>query len=181
MLKTAWRVLGRYGGHEAEDAVQDAWIAAWSTDARPTGDVGAWLRTIAARKALDRTRSRARRGETSYDGGEPATPEGAGRQAHHPESTWADREAVRRALATLTPLDRAVLLLIDVEGRTAAEAAEALGVTRLAAKFRTQRARKKLGRALETADRRAVRARHARPDGDTVPATAVTKEEPGET
>ncbi|MDX1388616.1 MAG: sigma factor, partial [Acidobacteriota bacterium] len=60
MLKTAWRVLGRYGGNEADDVVQEALIAALTTRALPTTDVGAWLRAITARKALDFLRRSAR-------------------------------------------------------------------------------------------------------------------------
>jgi len=145
MLKTAWRVLGRYGGEDAEDVVQESWIAAWSTDATPTGDVGAWLRAIAARKALDRTRSRGRRAEVALPDPHHET---RGR-TESPDGSYAERDAVRRALAELKPIDRAVLLLIDLEGRTAAEAADVLGVTRVAAKLRVQRARKRLVRSLE--------------------------------
>src|SRR5437870_2989990 len=63
MVKTAWRVLGRYGRADAEDIVQEAFIAALTTSALPTGDLGAWLRSITARKALDAIRKTKRLAE----------------------------------------------------------------------------------------------------------------------
>ena len=60
---------------------------------------------------------------------------------------------LRKGLATLKPTDRATLVLIDLEGFTVAEAAKILGVSRIAMKFRAQRARKRLAaRVLEVDD-----------------------------
>src|SRR5260221_14250266 len=62
MIRTAWNVLGRDGGNEAMDVVQEAFIAALTTPALPRGELGAWLRAITARKALDALRRVRRRG-----------------------------------------------------------------------------------------------------------------------
>ena len=55
-----YRLLRRYLGNddEAYEAVQEAFIAAWSALARydPARPFGAWLRTIAINKARDRGR-----------------------------------------------------------------------------------------------------------------------------
>jgi RNA polymerase sigma-70 factor (ECF subfamily) len=56
--------------------------------------------------------------------------------------------ALRQCLARLSPTDRAVLTLVDLEGQTMAEAAEALGLTRVAIRLRAVRARRKLARLL---------------------------------
>ena len=56
--------------------------------------------------------------------------------------------AVRQALAQLSATDRAVLTLVDLEGRSMAEAAEALGLTRVAIRLRAVRARRKLARVI---------------------------------
>jgi RNA polymerase sigma-70 factor (ECF subfamily) len=141
MLRTAWRVLGSYGSREAEDVVQEALIAALTTPALPKGDVGAWLRAITARRALDFLRQARRREEEPLpEPGEHASPDGPARRL--------DLIAVRQALARLAPQDRAVLTLVDLEGFSMAEAAEALEVTRVAVRLRAVRARRKLARFL---------------------------------
>jgi len=141
MVRTAWSVLGRYGGTEADDVVQDALIAALTTPALPSGDVGAWLRAITVRKALDWLRRPGRRREQPLPDqqGDAAEPVAA-------DNTEArlDVLTVRRGLALLSPKDRAVLVLADLEGRSMAEIAQALGSTRVAVKLRASRARRKL-------------------------------------
>lgn len=142
MLKTAWRVLGRYGGSEAEDVVQEAFLAALTTPALPEGDVGAWMRAIAARKALDHFRSTRRRAEQQLGATEaPGTTQ---------DETAArdDVLAVREALARLSAKDRALLVLVDLEGHSLAEAAEILGSTHVAVRLRAVRARRKLAALL---------------------------------
>jgi RNA polymerase sigma-70 factor, ECF subfamily len=138
MLRTAWHVLGRYGGNDAEDVVQEAFIAALTTDALPNGDVGAWLRSITARKALDAVRGARRRAEGPL-------PEKAadGRSAATLETL-----AVREALARLSASDRAVLVLVDLLGHSMAEAAAVLGTTNVGTRLRAVRARRKLAALL---------------------------------
>jgi len=137
MVRTAWAVLGRYGGNEADDVVQEAFIAALTTPSLPSGNVGAWLRAITARKALDAARAAKRRGE-----------EGLIDVPHH-DASANDVLAVREGLARLAPADRAVLVLVDLEGRSMTEAASALGITNVAARLRAVRARRKLAKILE--------------------------------
>jgi len=152
MERTARSVIGRWSSAEAEDVVQDALIAALTTDATPTGDVGAWLRAIVVRKALDRARVRVRRAEDPIDDVPPGAEPAAGAPA---EATVAAREL----LARLSPEDRAVLVLADVEGRSMAEIAGALGTTRVAAKLRASRARRRLARWAREQSGRAGRER----------------------
>jgi RNA polymerase sigma-70 factor (ECF subfamily) len=144
MARTAWRVLGRYGGNEADDVVQEGFIAALTTNALPVGDVGGWLRAIAARKALDWLRRSRRRQEHPLEdevAEEPAAGDG--------ETAPADVLTARQLLARLSPIDRAVLTLVDLEGRSMAETAEMLGSTRVAVKLRASRARRKLARMVD--------------------------------
>jgi RNA polymerase sigma-70 factor (ECF subfamily) len=136
MLRTARHVLGRWSGNDAEDAVQEAFIAALTTDALPHGDVGAWMRSIAARKALDAARSRSRRAEDELADGPVPVPSDL------------DVLAVRQALSRLSAADRAVLVLVDLEGRSMAEAAQALGTTNVGTRLRAVRARRKLAKLL---------------------------------
>ncbi len=76
--------------------------------------------------------------------------DGEGRQPTAPDELGArlDVLTLRKALRNLSPTDRAVLTLVDLEGRSMAETAEALGLTRVATKLRASRARKKLARLL---------------------------------
>jgi len=139
MMRTAWRVAGP---SDAEDAVQEAFLAALTTDALPDGDLGAWLRAIAARKALDGARARTRRREAPL-------PETKGETSRTDASARIDAALdAQTALALLSPVDRALLTLVDLEGFEMADAARRLGLTRVAAKLRASRARRKLARAL---------------------------------
>jgi RNA polymerase sigma-70 factor (ECF subfamily) len=148
MARTAWSVLGRYGRMEADDVVQEAFVAALTTPALPRGeDVGAWLRAITVRKALDWQRRTARRLERPLPepGEENTQPVAAGNPA-----AALDVLRVRRGLAQLRPVDRAILVLADIEGRSMQEVAQLLGLTRVAVKLRASRARRKLARMLES-------------------------------
>jgi RNA polymerase sigma-70 factor (ECF subfamily) len=136
MLRTARSVLGRYDGRDAEDVVQEAFVAALTTRALPSSDLGAWLRAITVRKALDAARARMRRGEIA------AIDEAEDVPARSVPS--ADVLAVRQALSRLSAAERAVLVLVDVEGRSMKEAAATLGTTSVAVRLRAVRARRKL-------------------------------------
>ena len=137
MLRTARRVLARFGERDGEDAVQEALVAALTTAALPIGDVGAWLRAITVRKALDSIRRTKRLQEIAIEEDRPA-----------PAGGFVDAGTVRRALAKLSPQDRSVLVLIDLEGHSCAEAAKLLGSNRIAVKVRAHRARRKLAALL---------------------------------
>ncbi len=147
MVRTAWSVLGRYGPNDAEDVVQEAFIAALTTRAIPTGDLGAWLRAITARKALDFVRGARRRGEQPLLGEDsPAIERGTGAVTDPPATLHV--LAVRQALARLSSADRAVLVLVDLEGWSMSETARALGFTHVAVRLRAVRARRRLAREL---------------------------------
>ncbi len=133
--------------HVAEDVLQDTFIAAWRGAATFRGDARAssWLLTI-ARNACNRTRRR-RQGEpdslesldclardAGWGGGD------GGRMAER----IADRDQLARGLGQLSAKDREILLLVDVEGLSGAEASEALGIGVAAVKSRLHRARLRL-------------------------------------
>ena len=99
-----------------------------------------WNR-VTVGKALDELRRKGRRveqplPETDSEGPHPEAPDELGGHL--------DVLTVRRALATLSPIDRAVLTLVDLEGWPMAEAAKMLGLTYVAIKLRASRARRKL-------------------------------------
>lgn len=153
------------GSCDAEDAVQETLVRAWRAFDRFEGRAAlrSWLYRIAwnvCRDGLRARRRRARRMEltgpaltfgslvTRTPGGEAAPREGATDAVlANPAETAVNREAVRLALARLMrlpPRQRAVLLLRDVLGWRAAEAAELLDTTVASVNSSLQRARSSL-------------------------------------
>ena len=150
-----YRMLGSV--HEAEDAVQDAYLRAWrsydSFDGR--GSFRAWLYRIATNVCLDALASRKNMRRLLPDQQAPAAaavqmPEGApptevawlepypdsnlegiADDAPSPEARYTAREAVQLAFVAVIqqvpPRQRAALLLCDVMGWSAGETAQAVG------------------------------------------------------
>jgi RNA polymerase sigma-70 factor (ECF subfamily) len=145
---------------ETEDVMQDALISTFRHAAamREPEAFRAWLyRTVRNACLLFRRR---RAGEPAHlvpldgpsgDGKVPAVDLAADLPA--PEvvlDARRRRDRVRRALATLTPVHREVLVLRDLEGLSTREAADVLGVSEDNVKTRLYRARRALRAALET-------------------------------
>jgi len=134
----------------AADAVQEAFVAALEhlDDFRGEAKLGTWLHRIVFTKSIDLLRLRGR--ETPLPEGEPP---GGEDLAHAP--SWArppeelllgaeTREALERALAGLTPVQRAVFELREVEGRPTEETAEILGIPPATVRVYLHRARLRL-------------------------------------
>lgn len=140
---------------DAEDALQETFLAAWRSAATFRGDASAraWVLTI-ARNAV-RRQHRRRVGEPaeflSLD--ELGLHAGWGSQAT-PEELFArpeDRAMLERALASLSKEDRQILILRDLEGFSGEETAELLDLSLAAEKSRLHRARLRLTAALKEA------------------------------
>ncbi|MBD3783366.1 MAG: SigE family RNA polymerase sigma factor [Micrococcales bacterium] len=119
LLRVAWLLTGDH--HAAQDLVQDTHVrmaARWGSITRTDGDPMAYARTVLHRLHIDRWRWRSRRPERLVD----AVPEGAPTNADDPDL----RVTLRAALATLTPRQRAVLVLRFLEDRTEVQTAEVL-------------------------------------------------------
>ena len=159
-----YRMLGSL--HDAEDALQDGLLRAWRglTGFEARGSVRSWFYAVVTSAALDLARRRARR-EIPVDFGPGAQP-GASLDApladpawlepypdrwlpddpgRSPEARYEQRESVElafvAALAHLPPLQRAVLLLREVVGFSAAEIAVQLGTSTESVTSALQRAR----------------------------------------
>ncbi|MFI5960253.1 RNA polymerase subunit sigma-70 [Cryptosporangium sp. NPDC051539] len=141
-----YRLLGAWD--DAEDAVQETYVRAWRywDTFEHRSSVRTWLHRIATRVAFTAMEGRQRR----------ALPSGLGNSdGFLPWSAWVqpyadDRDDLRLALVaglqTLTPSQRAVLVLRDVFAFPAPEVAELLDVSIGAVKSTLQRARARLAR-----------------------------------
>ncbi len=126
LMAVALRVTGSRA--EAEEVVQDAFMRAWreagSFD-RGRGSALAWLVTLTRNRAIDVVRSRKRRATHEDESAETESRE----PTVTPEGAVADAEraaAVRLALETLRPEQRAVLDLAYFSGLSHSEIAERL-------------------------------------------------------
>ncbi len=165
-----YRMLGSIA--DAEDAVQEALVRAWRASDRfeERAALQTWLTRIATNVCLDMLAATKRRRTRPVDLGTPpaVAPEPSDLVARaaevwiepapdvavlpaegDPEQRAVLRESVRlafvAALQFLPPRQRAVLLLTQVLGWSAAEAAATLGMTLAAATSALQRARATLG------------------------------------
>jgi RNA polymerase sigma-70 factor, ECF subfamily len=133
---------------DADDVTQETLLAM----ARHLGafeersSLTSWVFALARSACARRRRGLANRPHASTEGlPEPPDP------AAGPEERLAlreDTEALSRALAALPEVQRDVLFLRDLEGRSASETAQALGITVDAVKSRLHRARAALREAL---------------------------------
>jgi RNA polymerase sigma-70 factor (ECF subfamily) len=132
------RLVGGHGAR-AEDLAQEAFVKAWQAlpAYRFESAFGTWLHRLAVNTAL--MDLRARRSRPSLDGDEDAL-EGLGDidSAGHATALSMDLE---RAVATLPPRARAVLVLHDVEGWKHEEIAVELGMAVGSSKAQLHRAR----------------------------------------
>jgi RNA polymerase sigma-70 factor (ECF subfamily) len=133
---------------DAEDALQDTFLNAYRALGRFGGRarVSTWLYRIAANASYD-VISRRRGRDQSIDDGvhEPVAP-------GDPYIQDAQRRALERALAALPDEFREAVVLCDVAGLGAGEAAELLGVPAGTVKSRVFRARALLAVALREPD-----------------------------
>jgi RNA polymerase sigma-70 factor (ECF subfamily) len=168
-----YRMLGSV--HEADDLVQETFLRAWrSFDSFEGGSFRAWLYRIATNACLNALASRKSVQRLLPDQRLPATvtvqkPEGApatdvawlepypdanlegiADDAPGPEARYASREAVElafvAAIQQLPPRQRVALLLCDVLGWAAAEAATLLGGSTASVNSALQRARETLAK-----------------------------------
>jgi RNA polymerase sigma-70 factor (ECF subfamily) len=163
LLAHCYRMLGSV--HDAEDMLQEALLAAWLSIGRFDGRaLRAWLYRIATNRCLNYLRGesrRPRRAGPEQAAGGPA-PSGAGEPwwlepypdvllddaTPGPEARYDARESIALSfvagLQRLPPQQRVVLVLRDVLGFTAAEAAGILDVTPTAVNSALIRARDSL-------------------------------------
>jgi RNA polymerase sigma-70 factor (TIGR02960 family) len=157
-----YRMLGSV--HDAEDAMQDALLAAWQglSGFEGRASVRTWLYRVTTTRCLNVRRSARRRQGTMPPGPTPPEPTRLGEVTWlepcpddllaglpdaepGPEARYEAREAISLAFITavqrLPPRQRAVLILRDVLGFAASEAARILGSTEESVTSALKRAR----------------------------------------
>ena len=146
MFRVTLAVLGN--AQDAEEAMQDAFIKAFRhlSQFRREARFTTWLTSIAVNEA--RQRRKARRDDVSLDeardAGEPFVPRRYLAWRADPETLYSKQEirrTIEAAILSLPAIYREAFLLRDLEGMTAEEAAEAIGITVGALKSRLLRAR----------------------------------------
>jgi len=149
------RIVGRkVPRQEAAEMVQEVFIKAFISlpDFRPLKPFSHWLSTLAVRACHDYWRAHYRRREVPFSA---LSPEPGGKEESRVEAAMAgeapdryqeyeDWELLDWALGQLSPGDRMAVTLVNLEGYSIAEAAEALGWSQTMVKVRAFRARRKL-------------------------------------
>lgn len=142
--------------HLAEDIVQETLLRAWRNSAvlaQAPGSPRGWLITVARNLVIDAVRAkRARPSEVAYDPFDGAQPRATVDGRDHAEDL-ANSMVVADALHALSPEHRDALVQTYFHGRTAAEAAQVLGVPAGTVKSRVHYAlralRSTLGQSLD--------------------------------
>ena len=132
---------------DAEDVLQETFLTAWRKAAgfSGRGSARSWLLTIARRKVYRSTRRpRPRPAGDAVSLEELAVQAGWGRCDRSGAEDLDDRVLLHQAFSRLAPGDREILLLRDLEGLSAAETGQVLGLGIPAAKSRLHRARLRL-------------------------------------
>ena len=146
-------MLGRRA--DAEDVAQQAFVEAYAaldrfrSDGRPNG-FGSWLLRIAVNRCKDVLKSK-KRSEESLDGDAGDRDALFAHQPSDPEAQLCEannRRALERALASLPPKYREVLVLKDVEELPYEEIREILRLPITTLKIRVLRARAMMREAL---------------------------------
>jgi len=150
LYNTACRVL--FDGDAAADATQDAFLSAYRALGRfRGGSFRAWLLRIVKNACYDQLRAKKRRPTASLDA-LLVSPDGASSQLRQRSSNGplqqvvrSDlRQAIHQGLQTLPPDQRITVVLVDIQGFSYQEAAEAMAVAPGTVKSRLSRGRARL-------------------------------------
>ena len=146
VLNLSARIIGDRG--RAEDVTQETFISAYQAIGRfRGGSLRAWLMRIAANASRDSLRGSRRRPEQSLDESlesasfQPVSAEPSPEE--HAERSELNKE-LQKAILALSDNQRAVLVLIDVQGFSYEETTESVGASIGTVKSRLNRARRRV-------------------------------------
>ncbi|MEV4532800.1 RNA polymerase sigma factor SigJ [Asanoa sp. NPDC049518] len=156
----AYRMLGSL--HEADDAVQEAWLRLARTDAAEVANLGGWLTTVVGRICLNLLRSRGARPELPLDTHVP-DPVVSPAEGVDPEDQALLADAVGLALLvvldTLNPAERLAFVLHDMFAVAFDEIALIVDRSPAATRQLASRARRRVQEAAPAPDPDLVRQR----------------------
>jgi RNA polymerase sigma-70 factor (ECF subfamily) len=146
LFSLALKMLGNEA--EAQDVLQEVFLTVWnkaSTFNAARGSAFSWMVTQLRNRAIDRIRSRKRRGELLETFGHELEPSGAGMRSAAEDCDASERSRqVREALEKLSDEQRLVLRLAYFEGLTQVEIAQKLDEPLGTIKARAHRAMARL-------------------------------------
>ncbi|MEU4359139.1 sigma-70 family RNA polymerase sigma factor [Streptomyces virginiae] len=139
----AYRMLGSLT--EADDALQEAWLRASTTDIADVRNIGGWLTTIVSRVCLNLLRARQARREEGIDGA-PVAQAGPGAIDPAAEAEMADDVGVALlvVMEALGPAERLAFVLHDLFAVSFDDIAVMLDKTPAAARQLASRARRRV-------------------------------------
>ena len=148
-------ILARYerDAHRLEDLAQETFVKAWKALAQYDGRAPFqhWLSRIAVHAALDHLRKQKRnRNEIGF----PELGEDVLEWLHNDDEdrqleAESARELLDTAMRQLSPTNRLVITMLEIEGRSVKEISAVTGWSSIAVRVRGVRARAKLKKALE--------------------------------
>ncbi|WP_433377576.1 sigma-70 family RNA polymerase sigma factor [Actinoplanes sp. CA-142083] len=140
LRQVAQRILG--SAHEADDAVQEAWVRLSRSDTSDVGNLTGWLTTVVSRVCLDMLRSRQARRE------DPAELPVVAAETADPEQEAVMADAIGPALLlvldTLNPRERLAFVLHDMFAVDFPQIAEIVGCSPASARQLASRARRRV-------------------------------------
>ncbi|HEU4630197.1 MAG TPA: sigma-70 family RNA polymerase sigma factor [Gemmatimonadaceae bacterium] len=147
-LAVARRLLG--DAHDAEDLVQDAFLRALDKIDRcdPERGFGPWFFRLLVNAGLSARKARARRTTDAEDPDAPSLEAGPLEQVERGEV----RDRFRAALARLSPRQRLIVEMFEMDGLATHEIAAALAVTPETVRWHLHQARRTLRVALAPLD-----------------------------
>jgi RNA polymerase sigma-70 factor (ECF subfamily) len=156
--RRAARIAGRFfpQREQIEEIIQDSftkvYLALGSYHGTHAASFQAWLTQIVVNSCYDQLRRARRRPEHSLDELEESEGHQLAAQLHsagsNVENALVSRDLAIKLLARVSPEDRLVLTLLDVEGFSVAEISEMMNWSISKVKVRAQRARAHLRRVL---------------------------------
>jgi RNA polymerase sigma-70 factor (ECF subfamily) len=139
--------------HRVEDLAQETFVKTWRALDQFDGraPLEHWISKIAVHVALDHLRKeKRRRNEIGLPelGDDALDWLGSSDEKNELDARGA-AELLNLAMRELSPVDRVIITMQEIEGRSVREIAEAVGAAKVAVRVRAMRARARLKRALE--------------------------------